>query len=114
MTEKKHALMPWEVPDEEPPLERSLEGTVAAIQRDMAFACRHTGVLVRSSNEALRLVVNTERGQVLPPGVGTFTDGTTIEMQDLGMPQPGCPTMTVQELVKTVMDKATELGLELA
>lgn len=102
---------PWDPPDEEPP---SLAETITAIQRDMAFACRYTAILVRSSDERLRMVINTERGQKPPPGEGVFTDGTTIEMQDIGMPQPNVPTMTVQEMIQAVIDKATELGLELA
>lgn len=105
--------MPWEV-DEVPPPERSLADTVAAIQADIAFAVRYTSVLVRSPNEALRMIVNTERGQSLPVGTVTFTDGSTVEFQDVGMPQPNVPTMTVQELAKAVFGKATELGLEFA
>ena len=95
-------LYPWEKP------------SIEALQADFAFAIRHTAILVRSSNPELRMVVNTERGQKLPIGEGIFTDGTTIELQDIGMPQPNCPVMTVQELIQAVMDKAKELGLELA
>jgi hypothetical protein len=113
MTEGKHALMPWEAPADEPP-ERSLEETVKALQADMAFAVRHTAVLVRSDNALLRMVVNTERGQLMPPGAVTFTDGSTVEFQDIGMCQLGVPTMTVHELAKAVFSKATELGLEIA
>lgn len=102
---------------DEPPLEdvvRDLLATVTAMQADMRFAVKHTAVLVRSSNEALRMVVNTERGQLMPPGVVTFTDSSTVEFQDVGMPQPGCPTMTLPEIVKAVFAKATELGLTIA
>lgn len=87
---------------------------VTALQKDFAFAVRHTSVLVRSTNEALRMVVNTERGQLMPPGAVTFTDSSTVEFQDVGMPQPGCPTMTLPEIVKAVFAKATELGLTIA
>lgn len=117
MTSEKHAfLMPWDKPPDEPesPAERSLADTVAAIQADIAFAVQHTAVLVRSSNEALRTVANTERGQLTPPGFVTFTDGSTVEFQDIGMPQPGAPLMTVHELVKACFAKAIELGLEIA
>jgi hypothetical protein len=95
-------LYPWE------------KDPVKALQADFAFAIGHTAILVRSSNPELRMVINTERGQKLPIGEGIFTDGTTIELQDIGMPQPSVPTMTVQELIQVVMDKARELGLELA
>lgn len=133
--------MPWEPPDENPlaayedtaraeanqqssdPLhlkypEQSdtadLARVVELIQKDILFAVQYTAVLVRSSNEALRMVVNTKRGQSMPRGDGIFTDGTTIELQDIGMPQPGCPVMTVQDLLKLVLAKAAELGLDLA
>lgn len=92
----------------------SLEETVKALQADLRFAVRHTSILVRSSNTLLRMVVNTERGQSLPPGTCTFKDGSTVEFQDLGMPQVNVPLMTVSELVRTVFSKATELGLEIA
>jgi hypothetical protein len=100
---------PWEVPAEPP-----IEEIMRAIQADILFALKHTAILVRSSNEVLRMIVNTERGQVLPAGVCTFTDGTTVEMQDIGMPQVGIPTMTVQELTGMVLRQAYEMGLELA
>lgn len=94
--------------------EPTLADTVRAIQQDIAFAVKHTAILVRSDNVAFRMVVNTERGQLMPPGRVTFSDGSTVEFQDVGMPQPNVPTMTVQELVKTAFSKATELGLEIA
>ena len=97
---------PWEKP--------SLEDTVCALQRDFAFAVRHTAVLVRSSNADLRMIANTERGQEMPKGVCVLTDGSTIEFQDIGMPHPNMPTMSMQDLVKAVFAKATELGLEIA
>lgn len=99
---------PWE----EPP-KHSLEDTVRAIQADMRFAVEHTCVLVRSSNPELRMVANTARGQDMPQGLCTYADGTSIEFQDIGMPQPNCPVMTMQELCRTIHDKALELGLEL-
>ena len=97
---------PWEKP--------SLEDTVCALQRDFAFAVRFTAVLVRSSNADLRMIANTERGQEMPKGACVLTDGSTVEFQDIGMPQPGVPTMSVHDLVKAVFAKATELGLEIA
>jgi len=93
--------------------EHSLEDTVAALQRDFAFAVKHTAVLVRSSDERLRMIVNTPRGYNIPEGIGTFKDGTITELYDLGMPQPGAPVMTIDQLAKLVLDKATEIGLEL-
>lgn len=103
---------PWEESTELTELE-VLQTTVRTIQADMEFACRHTAVLVRSSNVALRMVVNTMRGQEIPNGVCTYTEDTIVEFQDIGMPQPGIPTMTMQELVQSVHAKALELGLEL-
>ena len=94
-------------------LTRETIDTVKALQADMLFAVKHTAILVRSSNSSLRMVVNIERGSDIPSGVCTFTDGTTIEFQDIGMPQPGVPTMTAQELGKAVFSKVTELGLEI-
>lgn len=102
-----------EIGMEEPPAP-SLADTVAAIQADMRFAVRHTAVLVRSDNALLRMVVNTERGQAIPPGKCVFKDGSAIEFQDIGMPQPGMPLMTVPELVKAAFSKAVEIGLEIA
>ena len=120
MTEK-HALLPWEIPAADPieadevlPPERSLEEIVRAIQADIAFAVRHTAILVCSNNEALHMVVNTVRGQDMPPGGCTFTDGSEVTFRDIGMPQPGVPLMTVQELARAVADKALAMGLVLA
>ena len=97
--------MPWEpVP---------LDETVTLLQRDFAYAVQMTAILVHSNQLELRMCVNTPRGQIVPRGVGRFTDGSTMELQDLGMPQPGCPVMTVDELVAKVMDVARNLGLEL-
>lgn len=100
---------PWETASEP-----SLAETVRALQADMAYAIGHTAILVRSSNTLLRMVANTVRGQSMPPGVCTFTDGSTVEFQDIGMPQAGVPEMTVPELVRAVFHKATELELEIA
>jgi hypothetical protein len=97
--------MPWDpVPVAE---------TVALIQADVRFMVSHTAVLVRCDRPELRVVVNTPRGQIIPAGVCRFADGTEIEYQDLGMPQPGAEVMTVGELVARTWDVAANLGLSL-
>lgn len=100
---------PWDVPAKPP-----VEETVEALQRDFAYAVTFTGIMVHSNRAELRIVVNTQRGQIIPRNVSKFTDGTTVEMQDLGMPQPRVKTMTVEELVQWVVRTSNELGLELA
>jgi hypothetical protein len=92
---------------------RCVAGTVRLLQEDMLFAVKHTAVMVRSTNPALCLVVNTGRGPNIPAGKACFTDGTEVEMVDIGMPQPGIPLMTAAELAKLLFHKANELGLEL-
>lgn len=97
---------PWEpVPVEE---------TVQALQRDLAFAIRYTAVIVHSDNAMLRLCANTTRGQIVPAGKCHFTDGTYVEFQDLGMPQPQVPIMSIEKLVSEVLVIARNFGLELA
>ncbi len=97
--------MPWEpVPPEE---------TIAAMQRDMAYMVQFTAVLVHSNNDALSMLVNTPRGQIIHHGEVRFTNGTTVEFQDIGMPQPGAPTLSVPDLIARVWEIARELGLEL-
>lgn len=100
---------PWE-----PPAALTVEDAVKSLQRDFAYAVLNTAVLVRSENHAFRMLVNTPRGQVIPRGEVKFTDGTTVELQDLGMCQPNVPYMTVQELMTQVYNIAIDLGLELA
>lgn len=97
-----------------PPAVRPVEETVAALQRDFAYAVMYTAVLVHSEHAALQMCVNTARGQIIPRGACKFTDGSSFELQDLGMPQPNTPTMSVKELVSRVWNVASELGLELA
>lgn len=99
---------PWE------PAVRSTEDTVALLQRDFAYAVQMTAVLVHSNQPALAMLINTARGQIVPRGQCKFTDGSTFELQDVGMPQPNAPAMTVQELMARLWDVARELGLELA
>lgn len=91
-----------------------LEGTVSALQRDFAYAVTHTAVVVHSPHASLQMLVNTPRGQIVPRGECRFTDGTALEFQDIGMPQPGAPTMTVQELMARAWGIARELGLGIA
>ena len=102
-------LVPHRMPWEPAPLTE----TVALIQRDLATMVACTAVLVRSERPELRMVVNTPRGQIIPRGVCNFSDGSTTEFQDLGMPQPGAEMMLIGELMARVWDRAQELGLEL-
>lgn len=109
---------PWEqlpavTAEPSPPVVMSTKETVAALQRDFAYAMTHTAVLVHSTRTELRMLVNTARGQIVPRGECKFTDGTTIEFQDIGMPQPNTDALTVAELVRYIYAKASELGLEL-
>lgn len=106
MTELVPQRFPWEpVPTEE---------TVAALQRDMAYIVAYTAVMVHSTRPELQMVVNTRRGQIVPRGECSFTEGTTFELQDIGAPQIGADEMTVKDLMAKVFEIATELGLELA
>jgi hypothetical protein len=104
--------MPWEQPDT-PPEADDLAETVRALQADLQFIVNHTAILVRSNNEALRMVFNTERGQSMPdPLKCTFRDGTTMEFQDISMPQPGVPEKTIKEIVTAALEQAFALGLQ--
>jgi hypothetical protein len=104
--------MPWEQPDT-PPETDNLAETVRALQADLRFIVSHTAVLVRSDNLLLRMVFNTERGQSMPdPLKCIFRDGTTMEFQDIGMPQPGIPTKTIKEIVTAALEQAFSLGLQ--
>lgn len=87
--------------------------TVALLQRDFAYAVAFTAVKVHSNRPELQILVNTARGQIVPRGECKFTDGTTVEFQDIGMCQPGVPQMTVQELMAWVWQIAGEMGLEI-
>ena len=109
---------PWEqlpatVEAPQAPATRSTEDTVAALQRDFAYAVQYTAILVHSNQPALQMLVNTARGQIVPRGQCKFSDGSTMELQDLGMPQINAPQMTVQKLMARAWDIARELGLEL-
>jgi hypothetical protein len=86
--------MPWEP--------APLDETVAALQRDVAFIVAFTCVRVLSNRADLQFAVNLRRGEHVPRGEAKFADGTTVEFQDIGAPQPGLPTMGVAELVEHV------------
>ena len=106
---------PWETPVpatiEPPKPGATVEDVVHALQRDMVYMVSHTGVTVHSQHEALQMLVNTPRGQIIPRGECKLTDGSTIEFQDIGAPQVGAPVMTVKELMARVWEVVTELGL---
>lgn len=104
---------PWETPQLPAATQSTTEETLRFLQKDIAHMVTHTAVLVHSSNPALQMLVNTARGQIIPRGECKFTDGTTLEFQDIGMPQPKTPYMSVQELIAKVWSVAAELGLEL-
>lgn len=96
---------PWE------PL--TVQDTVAALQRDFAYAVSNTAVVVHSNSPAFAMTVNTQRGQIVPRGQVKFSDGTVVELQDVGMCQPNVPYMTVHEIMTNIWSLASELGLEL-
>lgn len=105
---------PWEqLPATAEPAQAPTTDVIAALQADMRYMVSHTAVMVHSSRTDLHMLVNTARGQIVPRGVCTFADGTTLEFQDIGMPQVGAPVMTVAELTATVWGMARHLGLEL-
>lgn len=87
--------------------------TVKLLQQDFAFAVQYTAVMVHSTHDELQIVVNTKRGQIVPRGECKFTDGTTFEFLDIGMPQVGAPVMTVRDLMTKVLETAQLIGLEL-
>lgn len=104
---------PWEklpAPTEPP---AATADVIALLQADLRYIVTHTAVVVRSNRPELVMLVNTQRGQIIPQGVCRFTDGTTAEFQDIGMPQVGAPLMTVKELAASVWNVAKDLGLEL-
>lgn len=114
---------PWEQDDDEPNAVTvaamveltvlSTEETVKLMQRDMGYMVTHTAVLVHSNQAALQMLVNTARGQTIPRGQCKFTDGSKFELQDIGMPQPKTPEMSVEQLMAHLWNVARELGLEL-
>jgi hypothetical protein len=109
-------ILPWEnLPvvqtSLEAPAVQSTADTVALLQADMRYLVAHTAIKVHSNRPELQMIVNTQRGQIVPRGKCKFTDGSTVEFQDIGMPQVGCETMTVAELMARVWDAAKNLGI---
>lgn len=111
---------PWEQPEQLPaPASAAtlpaapLEDRFKLLQRDMAYMVTHTAVQVNSPHAALQMLVNTARGQIIPRNKCIFSDGTALELQDIGMPQPGAPTMTVAALLAQVWGVVRSMGLEL-
>lgn len=100
---------PWE-----PPAAPSTDDVVKLMQADLRFMTTHTAVLVHSKHASLQMLVNTPRGRIIPRGECKFTDGSTVELQDIGMPQVGAPLVSVADLMARVWEVARELGLELA
>lgn len=101
-------LFPWE------PRRPSVEEVVELLQQDFAYAVTHTAVKVHSNNPGLVFIANTHRGQLIPRGEAKLPDGTSIELQDMGMPQVNAQYMTVQQIMSRVWKLASDLGLELA
>jgi hypothetical protein len=100
-------VFPWDPP------RQSVEDTIALLQRDFAYAVLNTAIVVHSSNPALAFTANTQRGQLTPRGEVKFTDGTTVELQDIGMCQPNVPYLTVQQIMSRIWQLASDLGLEI-
>jgi hypothetical protein len=109
MTTDLTTRYPWE-----PAPPQTVEQTVQALQRDFAYAVVHTCVVVHSDNPAFAMMANSRRGQIVPRGEVKFNDGTTVELQDIGMCQPGLSEMTIPEIMARIWRVASELGLELA
>lgn len=107
MTPDTDDIFPWDPP------RRSVEDTVALMQNDFAYAVANTCVMVHSNNPAFTFVANTQRGQLVPRGEVKLSDGTTIELQDIAMPQPNTPYMSVQQIMSRVWKLVGELGLEI-
>lgn len=90
-----------------------LEKQVELLTKDFATAVAYTAVLVHSPHAELRILANVPRGQLVPQGVAKYSDGSTVQFQDVGMPQPGAPFMGIPELLRRVFELTQELGLEL-
>ena len=100
---------PWEAQLPAVPV----EDTVKLIQADLAYMVGFTAVTVHSNRREFEILVNTQRGQIVPRGECKFTDGSKFELQDIGMPQPKAPTMSVEKLMAYLWSVATDLKLEL-
>lgn len=102
------AALPWAQP------ERPLSETVRLLQADVSYMVKHTAVAVHVTGPhaaTLSMVANTPRGQLVPTGEGRLTQGHVVIFQDIGMPQPGLPEMTIDELSQALTEKALALGL---
>lgn len=106
---------PWEQEPEQsqPEQPRTVEEIVAMLQRDFAFAVNTTAVKVHSNEAAFRIIVNTPRGQIVPTEKTTFSDGTYVQLQDLGMCQPGVSYMELSDIAAMILNVADGLGLKL-
>lgn len=98
---------PWDKPEPQP------ADLLEALRKDFAYAVQTSAITVFSSNPAFRATFNTPRGQLVPAGAVKFKDGTTVEMRDIGMCQPGAAYLTVQEIMAEILNVAAQLGLEL-
>jgi len=112
-----HMKFPWEqetLPAAPEPVAPAvpIEKQVELLTRDFATAVAYTAVLVHSTHPALQILANVPRGQIIPRNEAKLSDGSTIEFQDIGMPQPGAPFMGVPELIRRVLEITQELGLE--
>jgi hypothetical protein len=106
-------LVPWAQPG--PPAVADVAEKLRRLQEDVGTIVTHTGVMVHATGPhaaALSMLVNTRRGQLMPTGVARYTDGTTIQFQDIGMPQPGAPFMTLPELFQQLYGIVQQLGLQ--
>jgi hypothetical protein len=99
---------PWDPP------KRSAEDTIALLQSDFAYAVANTAIVVHSNNPAFAFIANTQRGQLIPRGEVKFSDGTTVELQDIAMPQPNVPYLTVPQIMSRLWKLASESGLEIS
>jgi hypothetical protein len=100
-------IFPWDPP------KRSVEDTLELVRNDFAYAIANTAIVVHSNNPAFAFIANTQRGQLVPRGEVKFSDGTTVELQDIGMPQPNVPYMAVQQIMSRVWKLVSELRLEI-
>lgn len=102
---------PWEQ-EPQPPF-APLEDRFERLRRDVTTMVTHTAVMVCATHESLDgIVANVPRNEIVPSGKAKYTGGNTVEFQNIGMPQPGHPFMTLRELLQTVHHKAAELGWE--
>jgi len=101
-------IFPWDPP------KRSAEDTIALLRNDFAYAVANTCIVVHSNNPAFAFIANTQRGQLVPRGEVKFSDGTTVELQDIGMCQPNTPYMSVPQIMSRLWKLASDSGLEIS